>query len=121
MNEKPNGKRTFTVNFLHNGCFGGEIIDDAMIEIDDRVFAVVNDEWRSSFYPIFTASEIAEHICYNMVINRLPLSGMDGFVHMFNDYAKILKHPNLDDWDVIATEIIDTPAIPFPGIEPVND
>ena len=121
MSKKPNGKRTFTAHFLHNGCFGGEIISDATIEIDERVFGVVNDEWRSSFYPLFTACEIAEHICYNMVVNKLTLSQMDGFAHMFNEYAKITAWPSLDDWDVTATEIIDTLPIPFPRIEPVDD
>ena len=100
-----NGTKTFEVSFIHNDCSDGGIVDSAFIEIDDRVIAAVNDEWRSSFYNLFTPAEIAAHICYNMVVNRLQLSNMDGFANLFNSYAVVKTWPDLDNWDTVAIEV----------------
>ena len=62
-------KRTFRFE-----CEGNFII-----EIDDALFKVVDDEWRSVFYSFETDEEIAENLAHNICLQRLPLSSLDGW------------------------------------------
>lgn len=61
----------------------------AIIELDDEVIDVVDDEWRSQLYDLNTPEEIAEHVGYNLIINGISLSSMDGWADMDNKKAVI--------------------------------
>jgi Ser-tRNA(Ala) deacylase AlaX len=76
----------------------------AIIELDDKVISVVDDEWRSQLYDLHTPVDIAEHIAYNLVINGVGLSNLDGWADQENDNAKIISPP---DWEVNGYEIED--------------
>jgi hypothetical protein len=92
--------RKFIVTFSR----WGEDIDDAWIELDQAVIDAVDDNWREMFYDIHTPEEIAAHIAYNMVINNLKLSQLDGWADQPNSNAKILEWPDLDAYDITARE-----------------
>ncbi len=49
------------------------------IEIDQAVFDEVDDDWRAAFYELRTDEQIAEHIAYNLIYNRLSFSVLDGW------------------------------------------
>lgn len=86
------GKRQFEVTFEGT----------ARIELDDEVIKVVDDEWRSGLYDLYTPEDIAEHIAYNLVINRRKLSCLDGWADQPDENASVLYKP---DWYMEATEI----------------
>lgn len=69
------------------------------LTLDQRVIDAVNDEWREQMYPLHTPEQIAEHIAYNMVVNDLQLTSMDGFADQKNEYAEIQGEY---DWDIEA-------------------
>jgi hypothetical protein len=83
------GKKTFKVRFE----------GEAVIELDDAVIAAVDDEWRSYFYSLHSPLSIAEHIAYNLVINKRKLSDLDGWADQPDENASVLDDP---DWDVFA-------------------
>ena len=93
-------KRRFIVTFSRFG----EDIDDAWIELDQAVIDAVDDSWREMLYPLHTPEQIARHIAYNMVINRLKLSDLDGWADQPSSNAKILEYPDLDSYDMVARE-----------------
>ena len=72
------------------------------IELDDRVIDVVDDDWRASLYSLHTPEQIAEHIAYNMVINKWGLSVLDGWADQPDENARVIPG---GDWDMDATEI----------------
>jgi len=73
------------------------------IELDDAVINVVDDEWRSQLYNLKTPEEIAEHVAYNLVINKAHLSQLDGWVDQPDENAKLIsKEP---DWNMLAREL----------------
>jgi len=75
----------------------------AIIELDPAVIDVVDDEWRRYLYDLHTPKEIAEHIGYNMIANRWPLSALDGWADQPDSNAKYVIYP---EWDnITATEI----------------
>lgn len=76
----------------------------AIIELDDEIISVVDDEWRSQLYDLHTPVDIAEHIAYNLVINQVGLSNLDGWADQENSNAKIISPP---DWEVNGYEIKD--------------
>jgi len=65
-----------------------------MAEIHQKCFDVVDDNWRKHLYELNTSEEIATHIIYNMVNNRLTLSRMDGWADLPDDYARITSWPD---------------------------
>lgn len=83
----------------------GEDVADAFIELDQSVIDAVDDSWREMLYPLYTPEDIARHICYNMIENRLQLSDMDGWADMDNKLAKITEWPDID-FDMEAREIL---------------
>ncbi len=83
------GKRRFEVHFEGSG----------IIELDDAVFDAVDDEWRSVFYNLNTLTDIAEHVGYNLIINRVQLSHLDGWADQPDENARVLEKP---DWEVEA-------------------
>jgi len=84
------GKKRFRVEFT----------GEAIIEIDDAVIGIVDDKWRSVFYDLDTIYDVAEHVAYNLIINRLSLSRMDGWADMPDELARIVEEP---DWEAFAT------------------
>ena len=75
----------------------------AVIELDDQVIDVVDDDWRSQLYQLYTPEEIAEHIAYNLLINKWPLSSLDGWANQPDTNARILN--SVGDWDIEAEEL----------------
>ena len=62
----------------------------ATLEIDDAVINAVDDDWRSSLYDLHTPEEIAQHIGFNLIVNGLHLSSMDGWADQDNNLVQIL-------------------------------
>jgi hypothetical protein len=73
----------------------------AVIELDDAVIDAVDDDWRSMFYQLYTREDIAEHVGYNLVINRAKLSFLDGWADQPDENASIVERP---DWIVTAED-----------------
>ena len=84
---------------------GDSLIDSAIVEIDQELIDVVDDDWRSVLYDLHTPEEIAEHIGYNLIINNIHLSQMDGWADKDNDLARVVKWPDLDGYWITAREI----------------
>ena len=97
MNETT--KRRFEIDFT---AFGDWLVDSAVIELEDIVITRVDDEWRDMLYDLHTPEQIAEHIAYNLIINKIGLSQMDGWADMPNEYARVIKWPTLDDFELEA-------------------
>ena len=77
----------------------------AEIELDQKVIDAVTDEWRSVFYPLYTPEDIAEHIAYNLIINRARLTRLDGWADLSDGMAVITKHPYFqEDYDFYNTD-----------------
>lgn len=72
------GKRKFYVEFDVDG----------IIEIDDAVIDVVDDEWRSYLYNLYTPEEIALHVAYGL-LNNWKLSSLDGWADQPDENARI--------------------------------
>lgn len=70
----------------------------ATIELDDAVINAVDDEWRKSLYDLNTPEEIARHVGFNMVVNGLRLSSVDGWADQDDSNARALTL----DWDIEA-------------------
>ena len=94
-------KRKFIITFSRFG----EEIDDAWIELDQAVIDAVDDSWREMLYPLYTPEDIARHIAYNMVVNRLELSDLDGWADQPASNARVLEYPDLESYDMKAREI----------------
>ena len=73
-------KRSFQVTFRF----------EVEIELDDKVIDVVDDEWRSQLYDLYTPEDIAEHIAFNLVINQWGLSTLDGWADQPDENAKLI-------------------------------
>lgn len=65
------------------------------VEIDDAVISVVDDEWRSVFYDLFTPEEIAEHVGLNLA-DGATLTQLDGFAALENDMARVITTERYD-------------------------
>ncbi len=66
------------------------------IILDEEVINRVDDEWRSNFYNLTSASDVAEHIAYNLVVNNFRLSHLDGWADMKDLQAAIISD-SVDD------------------------
>ena len=84
--------RIFQVDYSIHGESAGY----AIIGLDQSVIDAVDDKWRAGFYPLHTPEDIACHICYNMIENRLELSDLDGWADKPNSMARILEWPDFD-------------------------
>ena len=95
--------RRFTVGFLMDGWQ----VAEGVIAIHNDVINAVDDEWRSFFYSLRSPKHIAEHIAYNLCVNKWKLSNLDGFANFPDHYAAMLKWPSLDmlEWEVDASEL----------------
>lgn len=99
---KRKTKRLFRINFLFDDFY---FVDYALVELDQELFDVVDDDWRSQLYDYHTDEEIANHIAYNLIINRIRLKQMDGWADKDNSLAVVIKWPNLDTFDMEAEEV----------------
>jgi hypothetical protein len=95
--------RKFRVEFED----GKEII----LFLNERVIDVVDDEWRSLLYDLKTPEDIAAHVAYNLVINRISLNKMDGWADQPKENASFdwVSYGEKEDDDEIfkVTEIKD--------------
>jgi hypothetical protein len=84
-----------------------EIRGDIIIRLDQAVIDAVDDEWRSEFYGLWTTDDVVEHIAYNLFVNRIPLSSMDGWADQPNTNAELDMHdPRLDlGWEFEVIEL----------------
>lgn len=71
--------------------FGGS--ETAVIELDEAVISAVDDDWRAMFYDLHEPEDIAQHVGYNLIVNHLRLSQMDGWADQPDSNAKVLTHP----------------------------
>ena len=85
------GKRYFKVT----------IQTDAIVRLDDAVIEAVDDEWRSAFYSLRTPEDIAGHIGYNMIVNRWPLSSLDGWADQPDENAQFDRRPEGEVIEVV--------------------
>ncbi len=86
--------------------FEVEVSTLVVVELDERVIDQVDDEWKGMFYQLHTPEDVAEHICYNLLVNRTSLSWLDGWADVPDNLAKLeCYHPNELDWEFEATEI----------------
>lgn len=98
------GKRRFRLNFF----MFSEYVSSAVIELDDAVIEAVDDEWRAQFYNLHTPERIAEHIGFNLIVNRRPLSDLDGWADQPDENARVIEFIEwLEGWDVEAAEVTD--------------
>lgn len=74
----------------------------ATLELDDEVINAVNDDWRSTFYNLFSPEEIAEHVGRNLILGA-RLSMLDGFADQSDSSAKL----TLEDEDIESERISD--------------
>ena len=71
--------------------FRVKLVIDCDIILDEAVINRVDDEWRSQFYNLTSASDVAEHIAYNLVVNNARLSQLDGWADMKDLQAAIIS------------------------------
>lgn len=83
-------KQIYHINQEWDGNHNSTILFEGEIELDDIVINAVDDDWRKTFYDFNTPQQIAEHIAFNMVVNDLDLSNIDGFADLPNNLAKLL-------------------------------
>lgn len=73
------------------------------LDIDERVMEVITDDWRSHFYNINTWEDLAAFIGYNMFINKLKLSQIDGLCDLDDGLATIMEE---GDWFQRAEKLV---------------
>ena len=71
------------------GNYEEDIHFEGSIELDNKVIANVDDSWRTMFYDFNTPQQVAEHIAFNMIVNDLKLSGIDGFANLPDEMATL--------------------------------
>jgi len=80
---------TYYIDKTWKGNYEEDIHFDGIIEIENEVIKSVDEEWRNKFYPCKNPQEVAEHIAYNMIVNDLLLSQLDGFANFPDNFAKL--------------------------------
>ncbi len=59
------------------------------VSVDQRVLDdVLTDEWRSSFYKLYTPGDVAEHLAFNFMQGR-DLHMLDGFADQDPERARL--------------------------------
>lgn len=81
--------------------FEVELRQTVTIELDERVFQEVDEEWRTTFFNLRTPEEIARHVALNMTIRDCRLSEVEGFL-LLDDTLVTLSQPG---WDADTTEV----------------
>lgn len=84
--------RRFYIDCEWFGYSGETISFDGSIDIEEEVIEAVNDEWRQHFYPsLKTPQDVAEHIAFNIIVNKSPLSMLEGFANWPDSHAKVIR------------------------------
>lgn len=66
------------------------VISTVTLDLDKSLLP--DDEWRSHFYDIRTMEEVAKHVAYNIIANRMSrISQLDGFADRAEEDCKILN------------------------------
>lgn len=67
---------------------------DVEIEfMDDAINVIYDKEWREQLYDLATPEEVASFLGYNMVVNDLKLSHIDGWADQPDDNANFIVRP----------------------------
>ncbi len=74
---------------------------NATIKIDQKVLDAVDDDWRSHYYQLFDEEEIAAHIAFNVFVNNLSLTQIDGFAHLSDDLVEVPRGDISTDCDLV--------------------
>lgn len=72
-----------------------EVTATVVVKIADGVLDAVTAEWRSMFYQLRSAKDIAEHVGWNVGIMGRPLSTLDGWADQPDTNVTIVEEP---DW-----------------------
>ena len=70
---------------------------EAVMEVDQQVFDVVDDEWREYLYPLYTVEDIASHVCGVILARNWPLSHLNGWADLPDEYVQYIEYP---DWEL---------------------
>jgi hypothetical protein len=71
-----------------------ELSAEAVIDIDEAIINSVDDEWRKQLYKdVKTPEDIAEYIAYNIFVNNLKLSHIEGFADQPDENIEIQLTP----------------------------
>lgn len=60
------------------------------IELDPKVIAQVDDDFRENYYNLKKPEDIAQHIAYNILFNNAELSQLDGFANLKDEMVEVL-------------------------------
>ncbi len=82
--------KKYHIDRTWKGSYDEDIHFEGSIELDDKVINNVDDSWRKLFYDFNTPQQIAEHIAFNMIVNDLTLSRIDGFANLSDDLVSLL-------------------------------
>lgn len=84
-------RKKYDINKTWKGYYEEDIHFEGSIEVDDEVIQAVDDDWRYTFYSSLTTPQrIVEHIAFNMIVNDLKLSQIDGFANLPDEMATLL-------------------------------
>lgn len=83
-------KHKFHIDKTWKGNYEEDIHFEGTLELDDAVIANVDDSWRKLFYDFNEPQQVADHIVFNMIVNDLTLSKIDGFANLSDNMAILL-------------------------------
>lgn len=70
-------------------------------EAIERITGPGGDEWRSQFYDLHDAEDVAEHFAFNAIMNKVhDVSRLDGWADLDSSAAEIV----IDDCDFVVEE-----------------
>lgn len=72
----------------------------ATIDIAEEVLALASDANFCSYTGLQSREDIVQHIAFNLVINELTLSQVDGFADRKDDEAKVVEGPRTEGWEI---------------------
>ena len=86
---------------------GGQEVSGGMIDVDQSVIDRANtDEFQRYFHKFDDDSQIAAYIAYHMIVSKLGLPDIEGFM-MPRDLAQIVEYPQASDhFEFEAKELI---------------
>ena len=77
---------------------GGQEVAEGLIELDQAVIEWAHsEEFRKYFLTFQNDSEVAAHIAYFMIVNKIDLSQIEGFM-MPGRLARIVEYPQTCDY-----------------------
>ena len=74
------------------------------VDIDEAVISeVTSPDWQKEFYDLNTASDVADHIVFNVVANDIrDVTMLDGFAHF---KMELVRYSNFD-YNLVETKIL---------------